>query len=131
MKFKQTIKNNRANITILIILIFLIVAFFLARNFFWSDTPDTVVIQHNDSIKEYPLSEDNDIAIMDILNNYHNLVIIKDGKVWMEKADCPDKLCMKQGKISKEGQSIVCLPHKIIVSLRKKGHSPEMDAVAK
>ncbi len=35
----------------------------------------------------------------------------------MDKADCPDKLCVKQGKISKSGESIICLPHKVVVKI--------------
>ena len=46
-----------------------------------------------------------------------NVVVLKDGQVYMESADCPDGLCMKQGKISLSGQSIVCLPHKVVVKL--------------
>ena len=35
----------------------------------------------------------------------------------MKDADCPDRLCVKQGSISKNGESIVCLPHKVIVTV--------------
>jgi hypothetical protein len=35
----------------------------------------------------------------------------------MIDADCPDKLCEKQGKISKNGQSIICLPNKIVIKI--------------
>jgi len=46
-----------------------------------------------------------------------NLLVIKDGEVWVEEADCPDGLCMRTGKISKKGQSIVCLPHKVVIEI--------------
>lgn len=35
----------------------------------------------------------------------------------MISATCPDHLCIKQGAINKKGQSIICLPHKLIVEV--------------
>lgn len=46
-----------------------------------------------------------------------NVVKILDGKVWMKEADCKGRDCVKQGKIQNKGQSIVCLPHKLVVSI--------------
>lgn len=58
----------------------------------------------------------------------HNKVVIADGEVCMEEADCPDKLCISQGKISKPGQTIICLPNKVMVTI--KGGKSEYDGVA-
>lgn len=57
--------------------------------------------------KEYTISDDNHI----------NKIKIADGKVWVTEASCPDKLCVKQGKIDKDGQSIICLPNKVVVKI--------------
>ena len=57
-----------------------------------------------------------------------NIVVIEDGHVYMKYADCPDGLCIKQGKISREGESIICLPHKLvirIVSLSEDKENPD------
>lgn len=61
------------------------------------------------------LSLDKDISYDIPLKEHKNTVEIKNGQVFMSEADCPDKLCIKQGTISKNGQSIICLPHKIVV----------------
>ncbi len=58
----------------------------------------------------------------------HNKVVIAGGEVWMETADCPDKLCVAQGKISRSGQTIICLPNKVMVTI--KGGKSEYDGVA-
>lgn len=58
----------------------------------------------------------------------HNKVVIADGEVWMEEADCPDRLCVSQGKISRSGQTIICLPNKTMVTI--KGGKSEYDGVA-
>ena len=41
----------------------------------------------------------------------------KDGKASMAKADCPDKICVNHAAISKKGETIVCLPHKVVVEV--------------
>lgn len=58
----------------------------------------------------------------------HNKVVIAGGEVWMESADCPDKLCVGQGRISRSGQTIICLPNKVMVTI--KGGKSEYDGVA-
>ncbi len=47
-----------------------------------------------------------------------NIVIVKDGVVFVESASCKNQVCVKSGKISKKGESIVCLPNKVIVEIR-------------
>ena len=61
----------------------------------------------------YPLNEDREISIED-----KNTVIIKDGQVYMAEADCPDKLCVNSKPISSRGQSIVCLPNRIVLKIK-------------
>ena len=46
-----------------------------------------------------------------------NTIEISGGSVRMIYADCPDKICVKTGSISQSGQSIVCAPHKISVTI--------------
>lgn len=46
-----------------------------------------------------------------------NELRIDDGAVWLESANCPDCLCVKQGKIRYAGESIICLPHGVVVEL--------------
>lgn len=60
----------------------------------------------------------------------HNLLVIKDGKAHMEEADCPDHYCMEQGEISKTGETLVCLPHKLVVEVVS-GNDADVDVVAK
>ena len=51
------------------------------------------------------------------LNGGSNILIIRDGCAWLEDADCPDKLCVRQGKIQLDGQCITCLPNKLTVTI--------------
>lgn len=51
--------------------------------------------------------------------NGTNTIVIKNGAVRMENADCPDKLCVKQGNIYDSSKDIVCLPNKVVIKVSK------------
>lgn len=63
----------------------------------------------------YSLSKDQTIEVKD--GDFYNRIRIEDGKVYMEEANCPDGYCEEQGKISGHTQTIVCLPHKLVVEV--------------
>jgi hypothetical protein len=46
-----------------------------------------------------------------------NCLVIRDGKAYMETATCPDGICVSHRPISRKGESIVCLPHKVVVTV--------------
>ncbi len=46
-----------------------------------------------------------------------NVLVIENGAVHMESASCPDKLCVKQGTKSQVGETIVCLPHRLVATV--------------
>jgi hypothetical protein len=55
------------------------------------------------------------------------VVVCQDGYVWVEDSFCPNKLCVKTGKVRTPGQVIVCVPNEVVV--RIVGGS-DVDAVA-
>lgn len=57
-----------------------------------------------------------------------NTVCADRSGVWMEHADCPDQLCVKQGKIHSGNLSIICLPNRVTVTLTSE--TTEWDGVA-
>ena len=61
----------------------------------------------------YVLTEDRRIEI----NHGTNILEIKNGEASMIEADCPDQVCIRMGKISKTGENIVCLPHKLVIQV--------------
>ena len=96
---------------------------------FGSSSYGTVQIEVNGELYgTYSLSEDQIIAIGDT-----NVCEIKDGKIRMTEASCPDHLCIQQGAIDSKGGMIVCLPNKIVIEGVHSGTSedvPEVDAVS-
>ncbi|MCH5165852.1 MAG: NusG domain II-containing protein [Clostridiales bacterium] len=71
----------------------------------------TVTITAGNQKYSYSLNVDRTVELD------HLTVHIKSGKVWVTDADCHDKICERTGAISRSGQTIVCLPHGIVVSI--------------
>ena len=78
----------------------------------------------NEVYGEYDLNEDQTIVI-----NGGNTCEIRDGRVRMTEADCPDKVCVRSREISKAGESIVCLPNHVILKITG-SESSEIDSIA-
>jgi len=74
-----------------------------------------VVYVEGEIFATYDLKEEGEYAIY--TDKGTNLLVMKDGKADMIEADCPDGLCVKQQAIHKTGQTIVCLPHKVVVEI--------------
>ncbi len=76
---------------------------------------ERVVIYVNSEIyKTVSIKDDCEIRI-----NETNTLAVENGEAYMREASCPDKLCVRQGKISREGQNIVCLPNRVSVKVEK------------
>lgn len=78
-------------------------------------TGDTVIISVSGKESTYSLSENH---IFNIGNNGISFtVVIKDGSVYIEKTECPNKTCMEMGKISHNGETICCVPAELYVKI--------------
>lgn len=78
---------------------------------------DVVLIKVDGEVKhQLELNKDTELMVSGY-NGGENQVVIKDGAVYMSDADCPDKLCVNMGRISKTGETIVCLPHRVVVEI--------------
>lgn len=63
-------------------------------------------------------------------NGGTNTLVIKDGCAKMTAANCPDGICKNHMKIKRNGESIICLPHKVVVTIVSENEQDEVDAVA-
>ena len=83
-----------------------------------------VVTVDGEKVAEYSLEKDGRFP----LNNGSNILIIENGQAYLEEANCPDKLCVRMGKISRTGQSITCLPNRVCIKIEGAGE-PEYDVI--
>ena len=73
----------------------------------------------------YSLSEDQTVDI-----NGTNRLVIENGTARMEWADCPDQICVEHRAVSRVGESIICLPNQVVVSVVS-GEEAELDGVVR
>ncbi len=50
----------------------------------------------------------------------------ENGEIYVSEADCPDKVCVRSGKISKTGEGIICAPNRVAVEISGKN---QLDAM--
>ncbi len=46
-----------------------------------------------------------------------NVILAEPGRIRVESADCPDKVCVDAGWLSDSAAPIVCLPHRLVIRL--------------
>lgn len=85
-----------------------------------------VVTVDGEEIGRYRLDEPFETEIVTDLGR--NILVIADGKARVTEADCPDGLCVSQKDICYEGETIVCLPHRLIVTIEG-GLTGEIDGI--
>lgn len=115
-------KNDYILIAVIVIIA---AALFLIFGKMWSENAATVKVTVDGKEQGiYSLSKNQEIEI-----NGTNVLVIREGKADMVEADCPDKVCVNQKPISKEGESLTCLPNKVIVTVIS-GEENKLDVVA-
>ena len=88
----------------------------------------TAVIQDADgNTFTMPLSQDDALTVASSAGT--NVIEVQAGKVRVSEADCPNQDCVEQGWISKAGQQIVCLPHKLMVNITDEDAASAYDVV--
>lgn len=117
----------KKNDMILVAIILCLAAAFTGYHFLTgkSDHADVVITVDGEAYGRYDLSADQTIEI-----DGTNTLVISGGKADMKDASCRDKLCVHQKAISRDGESIICLPNKVVVTIEG-GEESDLDGVAK
>lgn len=70
----------------------------------------------------------NELCMLELDNNTEyiidnkygrNIVVVNDKKVYVSDADCPDRICMEYKPIDEVGETIICLPHRLVIEIVK------------
>jgi hypothetical protein len=58
--------------------------------------------------------------------------LYRDGSICFEESDCPDKICIRAGRLRAVGESAACLPNQIVLKIVAKGSggADDIDMVA-
>ena len=103
---------------LLLIAIILIVSLGISLHLFSSkDNPTVAELYINNKLaKVIPLSQEGYFKYK--YDNVSFSVDVKEGRVRISESNCPRKVCVHQGWISHSGESIICVPNKVVVKIR-------------
>ena len=123
-------KNRKTKNDIILAVIVIAVAAtgVLLLNIFKTEGEFAVVKIDGKETERYPLSVNTEVVI-ETKNNGKNTLVIEDGKAFIKNATCPDKICEGHSKISFKGETIVCLPHKVVIEIVASDSENELDVV--
>ena len=76
---------------------------------------------HLTNDQESPIQKEGEVV---------NILKISDRKAKMIQADCPDQLCVHQKSICRQGETIVCLPNKIVVEIEGE-QDADLDSISR
>ena len=119
---KKIINKN----DLILIGVLLVGAILIAGALFMTRKQGKTVVVSVDSkeVASFPLDKDVEYEI-EGYEGGRNFLVIKDGIAYMSDASCPDHLCMHMGQIKDAGQSIICLPNRVVIEI--KGGKPDQE----
>ncbi len=88
------------------------------------------IYSNNQLFGEYTLTEGFKDEITIETEIGYNIIHIENGQIWIHEASCPDKICIHQGKISDNGEIIVCLPNRMLIKVVDESDESEIDFIA-
>ena len=106
------------------IIVFVILVLSLVVSLTKQDGAYVVVRVNGVEVAKYSLLEDGEYQ----LNGGTNVLKIENGKAFLTSANCPDHLCVKQGKIDQSGETITCLPNRLTITVY--GMDSDVDLVS-
>ena len=121
-------KKLRNDIILAVIVIAVAAIGLLLLNVLKTEGDFAVVKIDGKETARYPLSVNTEVVI-ETNDNGKNTLVIEKKKVFMKDANCPDKICEGHSKISFKGETIVCLPHKVVIEIVAEDSENELDVV--
>lgn len=110
------------------ILIFGLLFTIFYRRIFVADADASVVYVYVDNTLYESIPLENNGVYEIKSEDGNNQITIDNGQVYVSESDCDGRDCVKMGRISKSGETICCLPHKLIIKIKASDNS--VDTVA-
>lgn len=128
---KKAFDRMKVNVAVVLAIVAVALVAVVATNAFGNAASASVAeIQDADGhTYTMPLSKDDTLTVASSAGT--NVIEVQGGKVRVSEADCPNQDCVEQGWVSKAGQQIVCLPHKLVVTIADSGSETTYDVVGK
>jgi len=106
---------RKGDMLLLLAILLFSAVFLLAVRFILPKGDKAVVTVDGKTVLTLDMSKDTEQTVQ--TEKGTNVIRISGGEVSVSSADCPDKLCVKHSAIRTSGDTIVCLPHKLVVEV--------------
>ena len=100
---------------ILFLLILCLIAFIIHQSSFTGSGSFAVITVDGNEYAKLPLSSDCNFNIPS--PEGYNFLTISDGTAYVSAASCPDKICVNHKAVSQSGETIICLPNKVVIEI--------------
>ena len=121
----KTLKND-----LFILIVFLLISgclFIVFKNPSRTDGDYALITVNGEEYARLDLDEDTDITVS--TDNGINSVHVSDGMISVISADCPDQICVNHEAIGYDKETIVCLPHKLVIEICSEKEA-DVDAIS-
>lgn len=117
MKHASERKTGKRELILVGVILVFALLFFLFNGVLYSKPASAVEVTIDGKLVEtLDLNKNQEVTIKSVTGGANHL-IIQDGEAWIGDASCPDKICIHQGKVSRDGEMIVCLPNLMIAKI--------------
>jgi hypothetical protein len=124
------VKLKFGDIIIITVVFILAVSIFFVPKMFLNQNKKIAVISIDGKVyKQIDLSQVKEPQEIVLPLEYENIIEINNNEIYFKHSDCPDKLCVKSGKLKNVGDFAACLPNRVSVSIT--GDNPPVDSIAK
>ena len=100
-----------------------ILVILVAAALFWffrtqqTDRLEAVITVNGETVETIDLSAVKEKRIIELDTDPRVVIAAENGTIYFESAECDDKLCINCGKLSRKGDTAVCLPAKTVVTV--------------
>lgn len=121
---------GKNDIVFLIIVAILLLLSVIGFRLFHRSRGDYILVEYDgEEIDRISLDQDVEKEILLENGTCYNVIQVKEHRAYVTDANCPDELCVHQRGISRDGETIVCLPHRLVITVHGT-EDMEYDAIA-
>lgn len=119
LNYNKAMKTSMKKLIVLLAAaVILCLAVYFAFELFAPAGTTAVIYVDGREYRRVDLSKVKEPYVIEIETVYgRNTVLVEPGAISVSSADCPDKICVHQGRLTGAGIPIVCMPHRLVIDI--------------
>ena len=110
----KLIRKGDIAVILAVVLVAAVLWFFQTRE---TDKPEAIITVNGETVETIDLSSVKEKITFEFDTEPKVIIAAENGAIYFESAGCDDKLCVNCGKLSRKGDTAVCLPAKTVVTI--------------